>query len=274
MNLTRALADQEKFLGRHEVRSLAGRIAYWNFEVDQAQMKRNFRDMGIKKAANVWHLPLRGRHLNLMDEAAYEWALAEMRRQEIEVWILDPWSGCYYGDENDNSQINAFTKRLDEFKHHAGIKDLFIPIHTGRYVEEGNERARGGAKIDDWTDNRWVLSKNADESRWIKAEGRRIEMENSELIYDRSSNGLTYSGFKGTKDQKSARTMRDKVYDYIRDNPGSSGKRIEDNVLGKAEDIRKAAKALINACDVETCKGKNNATQHYIYGTAPMTGIL
>jgi hypothetical protein len=275
MNLTRALADQEPFLGRHDVRSLDGRIAYWNFEVDQAQMKRNFRDMGIKKAANVWHLPLRGRHLNLMDEAAYEWALAEMRRKEIEVWILDPWSGCYYGDENDNSQINAFTKRLDEFKEQAGIKDLFIPIHTGRYVEEGSERARGGAKIDDWTDNRWVLSKSTtDESRWIKAEGRRIELPNSELIYDRSNNGLTYSGFSGTKDQKTAKTLREKVYEFIRDNPGCPISDIENNVVGKGEDVRKAAKALIGTCDVETRKGKYNATLHYVYGTAPMAGRL
>lgn len=275
MNLTRALADQEPFLGRHEVRSLDGRIAYLNYEVDEVRMRRSFRAMGIKKAANIWHLPLRGQQLNLMDDAAFEWALAEMKRQEIEVLILDPWSGCYYGDENDNSQINAFTKRLDEFKRLTGIKDLFIPIHTGRYVEEGDERARGGAKVDDWTDSRWVLSKSkVDESRWFKAEGRGISIENSEMKYDEATHEFIYSGFTGTKDQKTAKSLRDKVYAFIRDNPGCSGKAIEDNVAGNADDIRKAARALVGSCDVETRKGKYNATQHYVYGTAPVAGVL
>ncbi|MGZ4324354.1 MAG: AAA family ATPase [Solirubrobacteraceae bacterium] len=275
MNLTRALADQEPFLGRHDVRALDGRIAYLNYEVDQVRMKRSFREMGIKKAANIWHVALRGQPLNLMDDAAFEWTLAEMKRQEIEVLILDPWSGCYFGDENDNSQINAFTKRLDEFKRLAGIKDLFIPIHTGRYVEEGNERARGGAKVDDWTDSRWVLSKNAaDNARWFRAEGRGISIETSEMKYDEASRLFVYSGFNGTKDQKTAKTLRDKVYEYIRANPGCSGKAMEDNIVGNGPEIRSAARALIASNDVVTRKGKYNATLHYEQGTAPVPGVL
>jgi hypothetical protein len=272
-NLVKVLADQEKFLGSHDVRALSGRIAYWNFEVEQAQMKRNFRDLGIKKASNIFHLPLRGHHLDLMDDAAYAWALSEMKRQEIEVWVLDPFSGAYYGDENDNSQINAFTKRLDEFKREAGIIDLFMPVHTGRYVEEGNERARGGAKVDDWTDNRWVLAKHSDTGdRYFKAEGRRVEQQERELHYRREDNSLTYSAFAGTRRQKAGHVIKGHVLDFIDAHPGCSGRDIESAVGGKADTVRAAVRELVAHLDVEVRPGPRNAKLHYRYGSAPIGG--
>jgi hypothetical protein len=268
MNLVKALADQEKFLGTQEVRALEGRIALWNFEVEQVQMKRTFREMGIKKLANIWHLPLRGHPMNLMDDAAYAWALAEMRRQEIEVWILDPFSGAYYGDENDNSQINAFTKRLDEFKREAGIKDLFMPVHTGRYVEEGNERARGGAKLDDWTDNRWVLTKQAGD-RFFKAEGRRVEQEERGLIYDRMDNSLAYSPQLGGRREKGRHVSSNDVLAFIASNAGCGSRDIRNGKLGKTETVSAILGELIAVGEVETLK-VGAKTCHYIAGTAPI----
>ena len=270
MNLIKALVDQEAFLGEHQVRSLAGRVALWNFEVEEVQMRRTFREMGIKKSSNIWHLPLRGHGMNLMDDAAYAWALGEMKRQEIEVWILDPFSGAYYGDENDNSQINAFTKRLDEFKREARIKDLFIPVHTGRYVEEGNERARGGAKLDDWTDNRWVLAKHSETGdRYFKAEGRRVEMAEHELQFRRDDSSLTYSAFHGTRKQKAGHVVRGDVIAFIESHPGCSGRDIEAGISGKSDFIRMTVKKLIGDSDVETRAGARNAKLHYRHGAAP-----
>lgn len=273
MNLIRALADQEPFLGAHEVRALEGRIAYWNFEVEPAQMKRTFREMKLKKGANVWHLPLRGHTLDLMDDAAYGWALAEMRRQEIEVWILDPFSGAYFGDENDNSQINLFTKRLDEFKREAGIRDLFMPVHTGRYVEEGNERARGGAKLDDWADSRWVLAKHAETGdRYFRAEGRRIEQEERELHYRRDDNTLSYSAFAGTRKQKSGNVLRGELLAFISANPGCSKGSIEAGVHGGAPAIREELRRLVAGLDVVVIPGANRTHHHYIQGQQPLGG--
>ena len=269
-NLVRALADQEPFLGSHDVRSLNGRIAYWNFEVEQVQMKRMFRELGIGKPSSIWHLSLRGHSLNLLDDAAFAWALAEMKRQEIEVWVIDPFSGAYFGDENDNSQINAFTKRLDEFKLEAGIKDLFMPVHTGRYVEEGKERARGGAKLDDWADSRWVLAKHAETGdRYFKAEGRRIAQDERELQFTRDDNRLSYSTFNGTRRQKSGDVLQREVRAYIDTNPGCSQRDIEASISGNSGAIRAAIKRLIASFDIETTPGPRNATLHYACGATP-----
>ncbi|GAA2817414.1 AAA family ATPase [Kribbella solani] len=268
MNLVRALADGTPFLGTHEVRKLDGRIAFWNHEVEAVQMRRNLREINIHKPDRVWHVPLRGHHLDLMDDAAYTWAVAEMRKREIEAWILDPFSGAFYGDENSNSDINAFTKRLDEFKREAGIADLFMPVHTGRYVEEGNERARGGAKLDDWTDNRWVLAKHADSGdRYFRAEGRRVEQEERELKFDRPTQTLTYSPFTGTRKTKATSTLQSAVLAYVTANPGCTQNQITGAITGQKADIRAVIKKLINDFDLETRSGKNNATHHFIQGS-------
>lgn len=270
MNLIKALADQEPFLGEHKVRAFDGRIAYWNFEVEHDQTMRTLREMEIRNASRIWHLPLRGFSVNLMDDAAYAWALAEMKRQEIEVWVLDPFSGAYYGDENDNSQINAFTKRLDELKREAGIKDLFMPVHTGRYIEEGNERARGGAKLDDWTDNRWVLAKHsATGDRYLKAEGRRVAQEERELQFQRGDNSLVYSAFSGTRKHKAGSVVQAEVLAFVESHPGCSGREIEAGVPRNAGLIRAAVKKLIGSFDVETRPGTRKAILHYKQGSAP-----
>jgi hypothetical protein len=272
MNLIRALADQDPFLEQHEVRALSGRIAYWNFEVDPVQMKRNFRDLGIRNAARVWHLPLRGHRVNLMDDAAFTWTLTQMKRQEIEVWILDPFSGAYFGDENDNSEINAFTKRLDELKRLAGVADLFIPVHTGRFVEEGQERARGGAKLDDWTDNRWVLAKHAETGdRYFRAEGRRVEQGERELRYDRATNRLSYSAFGGTRKEKAGSVIRREVLTFIEANPGCGSLEIRRAGLGKTSSVIDVLKRLVCDLDVETRPGAKGKVCHYVAGTAPIT---
>jgi hypothetical protein len=275
MNLVKALADHENFLGEHDVRNLEGRIALWNFEVDEIQMKRNFRDITLKKAANVWHLPLRGHNLNIMDDAAYSWALRELRIQEIEVLILDPFSGAYYGDENDNSQINAFTKRLDQLKREAGVKDLFMPVHTGRFVEEGNERARGGAKLDDWADTRWVLAKHPQTAdRYFKAEGRRVQQDERELCFDPATSALSYSTFKGTRKQKAGSVVKADVMTYIGTHPGCSKTAIEQAIGGKAEVVRTAIGQLARDLDVVVVPGRNRTQHHYLHGQQPIGGGL
>lgn len=275
MNLVKALADQESFLGEHDVRALDGRIALWNFEVDQTQMKRNFRDIRIKHASKVWHLPLRGHNLNIANDAEYAWALRQLCDLEIEVLILDPFSGAYYGDENDNSQISAFTKRVDQLKREAGVKDLFMPVHTGRFVEEGNERARGGAKLDDWADTRWILTKNPrTRDRYFKAEGRRVQQDERELLFDATTNVLTYSAFRGTKKQKAGSVMKSEVLDYIRANPGCTKGALQDAVGGKDESRRRVVSELERDLDIVVVPGRNRAQHHYLYGQQPSGGGL
>lgn len=269
-NLLKSLVDHEPFLGSHEVRELSGRVAYFNYEIEQVQMKRDLRDMGIRNPRRVSPVHLRGMHFDLMEDVTFEWAVGELKRNEIEVLILDPFSGAFYGDENSNSEINAFTKRLDELKKQAGVLDLFMPAHTGRYVEEGNERARGGAKLDDWTDNRWVIARHSETGdRYFKAEGRRVEQAERELRFDRTTNTLTYSSFTGSRKEKADASIQADILVYVTANPGCSQNDIVAAAKGNRVKTIAALKRLVNEYEIERRDGPGRSTLHYINGTAP-----
>lgn len=267
-NLVAALIDGRPFLGRHSVRALAGRVAYLNFEVEQVQMKRDLRDMGLINTQKLFMAHLRGHHLDVMDDTAYRWLVEQLRGAECEVLILDPYSGAYYGDENDNSQVNAFTKRLDELKRDAGVVDLFMPAHTGRSVEEA-ERARGAAKLDDWADSRWVLTRDRDtDRRYLRAEGRRVEHAEAQLAFDRATNALTYSGTGSRKEAVRASTG-ELVLEYVRLKPGCTTNDITGALTGTATIVRQAIKKLISDGEIETRPRNGGGFHHYLMGTAP-----
>lgn len=270
-NLVKALVDGEPFLGEHAVRALTGRIAYFNYEIEQVQMKRDLRDMGIVHSERIVMVHLRGTHLDLMDDITFEHVASQLKAQEVEALILDPYSGAYYGDENDNSEVNAFTKRLDELKRVAGVSDLFMPAHTGR-GEGTEERARGAAKLDDWTDNRWVLVRDAEtSSRYFKAEGRRVEQAERELTFDRVTNALAYSGAGSRKDRVVSST-KTKILNLVALKPGCTTNDIITAVGGNKDATRKVLKKLIDELQIDTRPASRGAIAHYVPGAAP-TGM-
>jgi hypothetical protein len=91
---------------------------------------------------------------------------------DVEIMFLDPHRRAFagFGSENSNDDVNRFTDVLDVVKADAGVKDLFLTVHTGRVAQEmGDERARGATALDDWTDNRLVLTVGEDNERYCYA---------------------------------------------------------------------------------------------------------
>lgn len=270
-NLVRSLADGVPFLGEHEIRKLEGRIAYFNFEVIDVEFRDKIRELGIKNAGSVFPIHLRERHFDLMQDETFEDAASALKRAEVEVVILDPFSGAYYGDENSNSEQNLFLKRLDQFKRAAGVVDLFMPVHTGRTVEEGNERARGAAKLDDWADNRWIYAKHVDSGeRFLGGTVRRLgDLKEQETRLDPTTQQLVYSPFKGTRKEKAGDQLKGEVLAYVAANPGCTSNAITGGVVGNAQKVRDVIRRAIRDLDVETRDGANRSTLHYLMGQAP-----
>lgn len=197
LNLIRSLADNELFLGMHETRKLDGRIGYINYEVPRNVWLHEARKARIEHTERIWHVPARGFGLNIMLDPVFEWFTEQLTTGEVEVLIIDPYSGAFSGDENSNTDANRFLKRLDELKEASGVADLFMPIHTKRSPEEGNEQARGATKVDDWADTRWILTrKEIDEvkHRFISAEGRMVQLPEDQLSFDPLTNALVRTG--------------------------------------------------------------------------------
>src|SRR4249919_2741336 len=184
-HLARSLADSESFLGRHPVAKLAGRVALFNYEVDERQFRIWLREVGVANTDAVSVLNLRGFRLPVLTKAVEDWIVAWLETRNVQVWIVDPFARAFVGSgvsENDNTQVGAFLDALDVIKTRAGVSELILPTHTGReHFEEGDERARGATRLDDWADVRWMLTKDDHEQRYFSATGRDVEVGETAL---------------------------------------------------------------------------------------------
>ena len=176
LNAVRAMADGEAFLGAYGVRKLSGRVAYWNYELTDRQCRKWLREMEIRKLDRASVLHLRGYRLPLDLPGVEDWAVEWLKAREVEFWIVDPFSRAYSGEENSNSEVGRFLEALDVVKQRAGVKDLILTTHMGREkFEEGEERARGATRIDDWADVRWTLTLDKGR-RFFGANGRDVDV--------------------------------------------------------------------------------------------------
>ena len=185
-HLMKCLADGEPFLGVHDVR-LRGRIAFWNYELTPQQYRAWLREIGVKHQERVTVLHLRGQRLPLTTPEGEAWAVAWLQAHKIEYLIVDTYARAMADcglDENSNRDVELFVRALDLMKQKAGVASLALSAHTGRAEQEpGREHARGGTRIDDWADVRWILTQQ-DDIRFISAVGRDINQPERQLIYD------------------------------------------------------------------------------------------
>lgn len=196
LNLLRAFADGEPFLGRFDVHPAPGRIAIFNYELGDAQMRSWLRQSGIRNTDAVAVLNLRGYALPITAPAVQDWIVAWLVEQDVSMWIADPFARASVGtDENSNTEVGVWLDAFDVIKQRAGVRDGVLPTHTGRAEQEqGQEHARGATRLDDWADVRWLLTKNEEQRRFFRATGRDVEHAEEALEYDEITRALTMRG--------------------------------------------------------------------------------
>ncbi|RBY95756.1 hypothetical protein DQ237_11385 [Blastococcus sp. TF02-8] len=194
-NLLRSLADGTPFLGRFSVQPPVGRIGLLNYELTDSDMLGWLDDQGIESADRIAILNLRGKPFSLAHEQGREELVAWCQEMAVEVLFLDPHRRAFagFGEENSNDHVNLFAAALDEVKARAGVPDLFLFVHTGRdNGTPGAERARGATALDDWADQRWVLTKGQNGVRFFHStSGRMPDVEEFALNYDPATRHLT-----------------------------------------------------------------------------------
>ncbi len=198
-NLVRALVDGPLFLDEFAVTRPEGRVGLLNYELTDADMLDWLDAQSIQNAERVALLNLRGVPFSLATEVHQERLAQWCRDMDVDVLILDPHRRAFagFGSENSNDDVNRFTGVLDEIKAAGDVSDLFLSVHTGRFGgEEGSEHARGATAIDDWADQRWVLTKDpeSDNDRFLSVSGRLRDVGEFRLSYDPESRRLLHEG--------------------------------------------------------------------------------
>jgi hypothetical protein len=262
-NLLRAYADHEPFLGRFNVTPGDGRIAVFNYELSPSQYRGWLRESGIRNTDRVAVLHLRGYRLPITAPSVEDWVVNWLIEQECSAWIVDPFARAATGtDENSNTEVGVWLDTFDVIKQRAGISEAILPTHTGRAEQEqGQERARGATRLDDWADVRWLLSRNDEQQRFFRATGRDVELEEELLTYDPLTRSLTFGG--GDRRTVKSRALEQAVLDYINANPGCGVKSIQNGVRGNKDQIDGARRALLVRHKARVEDGPKGAMNHY-----------
>jgi hypothetical protein len=177
LNVVRALVDDEPFLGQPTRLPKGARVTWLNGEMDADDFVHDYAaPLDIRNAARIHVMHLRGLRVPLLSDVGAEWMINELRRNDTGVWLVDSWRRLLAWNgiaEIDNAGIEQLTVRIDEIKKEAGVAAFVALVHTGRAAqEEGAERARGGTALDDWVDQRWLLTRGEGGVRFFYADGR------------------------------------------------------------------------------------------------------
>lgn len=262
LNLVRALADGEKFLGGFDAATFSGRVAWWNYELTEDQALAWLVEMKIENPDRVALVNLRDYRVPLQTPVGEDWAVDWLGSRDVKFWIVDPFGAAFPGNENDNSEVRDWLHTLDVIKRLAGVPDLLLPSHTGRVAaQEGEERARGATRLDDWADVRWTLTRQQD-ARFLRAYGRGVEVSEFQLSYEPRTRTLGTAGTFNRRDARDAEAMRS-VVEAVRADPGIATGELREKVKGRKAERDGHIRKAIAAGFVRT-EPAGKAIRHYL----------
>ncbi|MEV6306469.1 AAA family ATPase [Actinoplanes sp. NPDC051861] len=258
----RCLADGEQFLGRFDTTPVDGTIAVFNYEVGAEQYRDWMRDVRIENSDKVHMLHLRGKRLPLIDPRVRAWVTQWLRERQVKVWIVDPFSRAAVGsvlDGNAEFQVGTFLDNLDVIKAEAGVEELIMPAHTPKArVDSGEESASGSQRLEGWPDALWYVTKDDAGLRYMRAEGRDVDVAEEQLTYDQNTRGLVLGGW----DRRTAAANRDAehVRAYVEANAGCTQNAIGSEMGWGPTRTSKA----VSAAKLRREPGPGRSTLHFL----------
>lgn len=251
LNGVRSLVDEVPFLDRPARLPDGMRVGWWNGEMERDDFLDYARPLKIKHPELVEPLHLRGARMPLLNDFVAEWVAKWLRDNDIAVWWVDSWRRlCVWSgvNENKNEEVEQLTDRIDQIKRQSGCLAFVTLAHTGRVkAEEGDEHARGATALDDWVDARWVITKQSaaeGDARFLRAEGRGIDFEETALSFDPARNRIGLG--EGNRRTAVADALVDRAATVIASSPGSTTQQLQE-ALGIRSNHNNLSRALRTA---------------------------
>lgn len=262
-NLIRSLVDEVPFLGKFVTSPVTRNVGFINFELTENQCRDWSLRMGIINTdkVRIWNLrglanPFRSK------ESIEDFALNNVLPADIDTLIIDPLSGAFIGDTNNNDEVKKFFLDLEKFKVLSGVKNLVIVVHAGN----DESKPRGATTLRDHPDAIWSLSKSKSGTRHFKAEGRDVFVEEGSLIYHPATMELEFSDFN--EKHISPSSLKAKILDYISKYPDAKANEIDRAIKGTKESKAEARNQLVAEGLVNVRLGNRNA-KHFTTASIP-----
>ena len=265
-NIVKALADNLPFLGRYGINDHDRNIVIFNYEVEPRQYRQWMREVGIKNTDRVKLVHLRGIRMPMTSDYVQNKVIDILRDFDAQTWIVDPLARAFVGsgDENSNSDVGLFLDTLDVIKYEANVENLIVAAHTGRALEHGIERARGASRFDDWADVRWILTKNDEGQRFLKAHGRDVDMEQHLLTYEAHSRQLGVDKAIRQTDATIENIM-EQIVKVVGEHPGLTTGQVKQKVSGGTDYVNKAYNYVVGQAKIIAQQVGNSTTKiHYL----------
>lgn len=243
LNLARSLITSEPFLGTFSTIPARGRVAVLNYEVSGGQLAR-WADQVAVPADRLLLVNLRGRR-DPLSHAEDRARLAELlRARQVESLIVDPFGRAYTGaSQNDPGEVGAWLVDLDTFtRAEVGARDLILTAHAGW----NGERTRGSSALEDWADSILTMTTGTgddDKSRYLRAIGRDVSVDEDRLHFDPDTRLLSLTGVGSRRDASTntrVECLVSVVCDFVEANPGAAFGDIKKGVGGREVDVRSA----------------------------------
>jgi len=185
-SLIACLADGDAFLGKHAVTPPEGRIAFWDYEMEDDDTDDYLREARVCKPDRVAVENLKGFYVPFAtSDAAFRWAVEWHKVNETGVWVIDSLTkvAAQHGISQRSDEIGVILDAIDKIKEDAGIESVIVSCHIPHAVQEGEERAYGDQSISAWADVIWPLSRtNGSQDRFISSLGRRVPELEAEQV--------------------------------------------------------------------------------------------
>ena len=206
----------------------------------------------------------------MTSEYVQEKVISILKEFNAQTWIVDPLARAFVGsgDENSNSDMGLFLDTLDFIKYEANVENLIVAAHTGRALEHGIERARGASRFDDWADVRWILTKNDEGQRFLKAHGRDVDMEQHLLTYDANTRQLLVEKAIKQTDQTIENIML-QIISLVESEPGLTTGQVKEKVSGGTDYINKAYNYTVAQGKIIAKQVGNSSTKIHYAPTHP-----
>jgi hypothetical protein len=267
-NLARSLLTGEPFLGKFEISKLTGRIVALNYEVT-AELYAAWMDaIGVPRD-RLYVVNLRGRRNLLADDAGRAVLVDMIRAQDGEVLVIDPFGRAFTGrNQNDAAEVTPWLVRLEDLAEQAGIAELVLTAHAGW---EG-ERTRGSSALEDWPDVIVTMTRDPDtDIRFMKAEGRDVDVPEDQLSYDSATRRLTLTGAGNRRELRSARyaeILAEAVRDIATARPGINTGELEGALRAAGHHLQRgvagaAANLAVERGWIRREAGPRNSKLHY-----------
>ncbi|WP_196772158.1 AAA family ATPase [Mycobacterium colombiense] len=230
LNLAHSLITGDPFLGMFTTKFAAGRVAIVNYEVSGPQVARWAKQMDIP-GDRLLLVNLRGRRNPLLHKEDRDQLAEKLREHNVETLIVDPFGRAYTGtSQNDSAEVGAWLTDLDVFaRSEVGANEVILTVHAGW----NGERARGSSAIEDWADSIVTMTFGDDQkSRYLRAMGRDVSVDEDLLHYDPTTRLLGMTGSGGRAEAKrdaKAAALLNPVCQHLGKEPGASG-----SAIGKA----------------------------------------